>query len=381
MLALVALLIVYGSLYPWHFDFTRGHAAPLAILLHSWPRSWNRFLWRDAGVNVAIYAPFGAAAFRSLARRIGTGWSLPGAVLLGTTLSVAMELLQLYVPGRDCSLSDVACNTAGAALGALALAFWRREAERRPSGTEWRPRRRNTGAILLLACWVGFQWYPFFPSLGRTALRAAVSALFHGHRIQPVEVCAAAAEWFTVAVLLETLWPRIQWSWMALVMTACLLRLVVHSRVLTAEEVVGAGLALWIWLMSRPARRPVVASGLLAVAILLREFAPFRFVASPAPFWWIPFAASMSAERQAALIVLLRKMFDYGAVLWLFHRRGVAYRVSGPALAAILLVCEWTQRHIPGHVPETTDAVVAAVLAGILAVLERRDQKTWQYES
>lgn len=381
MLALVTLLIVYGSLYPWRFDFSRGHAGALWILLHAWPRVWNRFIWRDAGVNVAIYAPFGAAAFRSLARRMGAAWAMPAAVLLGAALSASMEMLQVYVPGRDCSLLDLATNTAGAAAGALAFAVWRADVERRPANGQWIPRRPYTGAILLLAFWAGFQWYPFFPSLGRTALGAAVSAVFHGHPIQPVEVFASAAEWFAAAVLLETCWPGIPWLWMALAMAGCMGRLLIHGRILAAGEVIGAALALWFWLMSRERRRPVLASGMLGVAILLREFAPFRFVHSPAPFWWIPLAASMTAERQAALIVLLRKLFDYGAVLWLFQRRGVPYRISGPALAAVLLLCEWAQRYIPGHTPESTDAVLAALMACLLAILERRDNRSWKYES
>ena len=38
LLLLVIALIVYGSLYPWHFDFDRSGANPLWVLLHAWPQ-------------------------------------------------------------------------------------------------------------------------------------------------------------------------------------------------------------------------------------------------------------------------------------------------------------------------------------------------------
>lgn len=379
MLALITLLIVYGSLYPWNFDFGRPHPSALWILLHSWPQVWNRFVWRDVGFNIVIYAPFGAAAFRSLTRRWGAAWALPAAVVAGAALSAAMELLQAYVPGRDCSLVDVMSNTVGTAAGAVAMALWRHETRRQPAGSGWAPHRRYTGALLLLAAWAGFQWYPLFPALHRATFIAAVNGIFHGHHFQWVEIWAGAAEWFAAAVMLETCWPEISWAWIALAVSGCVARLFIRGRSLTAEELLGAGLGLWCWLAVKERRRPVIASGMLGVAILLREFAPFQFRASPAPFWWIPFAASLSADRSAALIVLLRKSFDYGGVLWLFQRRGVPYWKSGPVLAGGLLVCEWAQRYIPGHTPETTDAVLGALLAGLLALFEKRDQKNLQY--
>jgi hypothetical protein len=65
-LLLVVALIVYGSLYPFAFDF--HHAAnPLTVLLHSWPEGFDRFVLRDAVINLLLYAPLGVAAFLALA--------------------------------------------------------------------------------------------------------------------------------------------------------------------------------------------------------------------------------------------------------------------------------------------------------------------------
>lgn len=370
MLAFVTLAIVYGSLYPWHFDFTRGHAGALWILLHSWPHRWNRFLVRDAGLNVLIYAPFGGAAFRSLGRRFGPVRAMPAAVLLGAALSIAMELLQVYVPGRDCSILDVIANTTGAAAGAIVLAVWRVQLE---PGV---PPRRDHAALLVVACWAGFQWFPFFPALGRTALAASIGALVRSPWYQPVEIWATTAEWFGAAILLEAWWPTVQDGWIPAFMAGCFARLLIHGRILTWPEVGGAAIALWLWLVSRKPRRIAIASGMLVVAVLLRELSPFHLTSHPGPFWWIPFAASMSADRQAAFIVLFRKVFDYGALLWLFRRRDVSYWISGPALAALLLGCEWIQRYLPHRTPDITDPVLILILAILLPAVTTRNYKS-----
>ena len=69
----------------------------------------------DAVLNVFLFMPLGLAlAYRGL--------DLLRAVPLGAALSIAIELAQLFIPGRDSSLGDVVTNTLGTAAGVLA---WR----------------------------------------------------------------------------------------------------------------------------------------------------------------------------------------------------------------------------------------------------------------
>jgi glycopeptide antibiotics resistance protein len=60
--------------------------------------------------NVLLFAPLGAG-LRLL------GLRLRHAAAAGCALSVAIEAVQLAIPGRTTSTADVLCNTAGAALG------------------------------------------------------------------------------------------------------------------------------------------------------------------------------------------------------------------------------------------------------------------------
>ena len=64
----------------------------------------------DVIINVILFVPFGAA--------LGVaGTRLLRVCLVGALFSGAIELAQLFVPGRDSSLSDVLSNTTGAAVG------------------------------------------------------------------------------------------------------------------------------------------------------------------------------------------------------------------------------------------------------------------------
>ena len=68
-LLLVVAFIVYGSLYPFHFDFGRTAANPLTVLLHAWPAKIDRFAWRDACMRAwhNIFPEYGLAAHKGYA--------------------------------------------------------------------------------------------------------------------------------------------------------------------------------------------------------------------------------------------------------------------------------------------------------------------------
>jgi glycopeptide antibiotics resistance protein len=65
--------------------------------------------------NIALFALPSAVLWWS-------GWPLRRTVAAGFTLSLAIELLQLAIPGRTTATADVLCNTAGAAVGWLVAA-------------------------------------------------------------------------------------------------------------------------------------------------------------------------------------------------------------------------------------------------------------------
>lgn len=68
--------------------------------------------------NVAVFIPLGAAATLALeSEPLKT--RLLTSIAIGTTLSAAIELLQLAIPSRVSGFDDWLLNTAGTCIGAL----------------------------------------------------------------------------------------------------------------------------------------------------------------------------------------------------------------------------------------------------------------------
>lgn len=85
-----------------------------------WPEHLNLSAVVDAVVNIAGFVPFGLGT--CLCLRLSTGWSISRCVamtiLAGVSVSLVIELLQVFLPTRDSSLVDVVTNILGTAIGA-----------------------------------------------------------------------------------------------------------------------------------------------------------------------------------------------------------------------------------------------------------------------
>jgi len=372
-LLLIVAVIAYGSLYPWNFEFTSAAGNPVRILLHGWSGEWSRYVLRDIILNVVIYMPLGLVAVLALRRRRSRSLAAAAAIAFGFLLSVSMELLQVYVPGRDSSLLDVLTNTLGTAAGAgCAICFEgriRRLMERRPG-------QFRAAATLLLLVWAVSELYPLFPEIGRAHLRQELTLLFRFRGFSVVETCANAAEWFAAGLALDALFARMRTFGLAIAMLCIPAQLFIAGRSLTVAEIAGASLALALWHFVRRDSRARCCAWMLGSAILLRQFQPFYFLAVPQPFSWIPFAATLESSRDAATAIITRKAFDYGALIWALRCTGEPFVRAGLAVAAALAVTEAIQTYLPGRSPEITDPLLALLMMVVLRAMSPSAGKT-----
>lgn len=149
---LYAALIVYASLYPFSGWRPAGHS-PFAFLIEPGPRWWTGF---DVGANLVGYLPLGLLVFGALVRSgRAPRAALAVAVLGGTLLSLALELLQNWLPQRVPSNVDLLLNALGSALGAAfgLLVHWRGGIERWQTLRERWFQARSAGGIALLLLW------------------------------------------------------------------------------------------------------------------------------------------------------------------------------------------------------------------------------------
>ena len=87
---------------------------------------------RDIVLNVLGFVPFGFLTFRSSQGTSPARWmqAVIISTLAGATLSLIIEVGQVWLPTRNSSLLDLFCNTAGTGIGAL-LADWISESRHR----------------------------------------------------------------------------------------------------------------------------------------------------------------------------------------------------------------------------------------------------------
>jgi VanZ family protein len=169
------LLALYASLYPFTgWRDTGSH--PLVFLEAAWPRYFTGF---DLAANALAYFPLGLLWVTALQRVLPQHIAFGIALLMGGGLSLGIEIVQNYLPSRVPSNLDVACNAAGALVGALAGLRW--GAALRDGGKlhAWRERRFLSGpagdiGLLLVGAWFLTQLNPETFLFGSGNLRGLI---------------------------------------------------------------------------------------------------------------------------------------------------------------------------------------------------------------
>ena len=324
----VAVLIAYGSLFPFRFHACASFLLSSPII----PRDRGDFL-----SNVLLYAPLGF-----FAARMWKG-SIAGATLLGTALSFVIEALQQCDSGRVPSLADVAANTAGALLGSLAAIYLHFEYE-----------------AVLIFCWIGSRLLPYLPSPHVAKYWAAIRAA--AAMPAPGEFLKYFALWLAASVLLER---RLLLA-IAVVIGG---RILIIDDALSSAEICGALLAAFVSYSMATRSRVVLASIAVALYVVANALEPFHFLSSARPFGWIPFLSFMEAPRETASRVFLEKSFLYGMLVWLPVRAGIRFGIAVALATTLVFALRLAQVYLPGRSAEITDALMVLMLAGTMKLM------------
>lgn len=372
----VLALIAYGSLYPWHFAAAVIPGNPVWLLLNSWPDSFDRFIFRDIVVNVALYVPAGFTGHLAL-RGFGKTWlSLAAPVAICSVFSASIEMIQLFVPSRETSTLDLLTNIAGSMAGVYLAVVVEEYRVRRPS---LKPQKQpDRAARALLACWVVWLLFPLFPVMGRAALAQKFRIFANTPVVEVVPFLSAAVAWFAAGNLMRAgaLGPARRLTAISVALVPAQFFIVDRQPVPAelAGAIAGAACFTLFWPMRnvhRIAYRRVQAWAFPGV-IVLRGLTPFRFLRAAAPFSWIPFSGFLDMDWQTGVQVIAEKFFWYGTAIWLIQAAGPRSRTAIGIVAGILLPIEIAQTHIPGHTAEITDPLLAIFAGLALTAIARR---------
>ncbi len=369
-----ALLIVYGSLYPFSGWLPAGNM--LAFLTAPWPRYIIR---SDIIINLLVYLPLGFLIARALRHRLRTGLAIIAACLLCLLLSLTMESLQALLPERVSSRLDLLLNGLGGLGGALLAGLVKNApGPLRKLATlrrEWfLPSRAMDLGLVALGLWALSQLSPLLLSLDTDSVRKGLLPLWTPGFPSPFSwlqlaayICAIAGLGLFASMLARA-GKNISLPFIVFVGAVLLTKIFVMGPYLSLETAIGAAMGMVLGLTLHRAGRLLRSS--LGAAFLLAGFAlaelepaPGAIFIFPQPFNWTPFRGQMHNLAGFSEILSLFWPFLALGCLAAFatkpSQRRLAAVLGGLLVLAFMFPLEWQQQTIAGRKGDITDILLA----------------------
>jgi VanZ family protein len=360
LLAVVTALIVYVSLYPFRFA---EHGPSLLEALRS--LRWARAGRGDMLNNLLLYLPFGFCAALVLEPRRGRAAGIVGAVALGASLSLSLELLQASVSIRVPSLRDLGLNAVGALGGAIFGSVFHLVTNR--ISPENPTRARSTlVAMWILGLWLLARLWPLVPDPGLGQLKRAVRPLL-SPQVEWLAVAGFFVGWLVVAQAVFHLGKRQRAVDVFLVVIAVVLvgRAFVAGSALDVAELAALALLLPVLVLlskledgMRSTLLAVLLGTWLAWAALRPLLAGADTVVAS-----VPDVHAMLLRNVPAPQALAHKAFSYVALGWLLAGAGVVPHVAAGITIVFVLLLTMLQLGAAGPTYGWVDLVIAG-LAG-----------------
>ncbi len=366
-----AALIVYSTLYPLN-----GWRVPAASIFSFLTDPIPEHLHRaDLLTNVLAYIPLGALiVWTSKPKR-----NAPAVIVtatMGGLLSLTMESLQMFLPGRTPSNVDLLANVAGTALGATIGCVLRPRSAFMLRLNAVRNRwfsgdRRADVALAAVLLWALSQLSPFVPSMDVSSIRQGLSPLWYAlndpSSISGLKTAEYALDIVGLALLTTVIAQsrrRVLRYFLAFAGIVLCLEPFIVKRQHSPEEILGltlAGIAATLMPRGKELRAR------LAILCIVAGFVIYEVTPKGGEthaFQWIPFAGHLD-NRILAFGSILEGLWPFVAISALvmlgfeFKRKAMIY--GGGALLLVVFALEWLQQQVPGRYADITTVILAAI--------------------
>ena len=364
LLAVVTGLIVYASLFPFRF-VEQGPSLLDALRSISWQRAGRG----DAFNNLLLYAPFGFCLALVLEPRAGRAGALTGALVLGVSLSLLLELLQASVPGRVSSLRDVTLNgagaLAGAAFGSAFHAITSRISPQNPTGA-----RSSFVALSIIVLWLLVRLWPLVPDPGLRQLKRAVRPLLTPH-VEWATLAGLFVGWLVVAQAVFHVGRKQRAVDIFLVVVASVLvgRVFVAGNALDVAELAAIALLLpALVLLSKleDSMRSTLIALVLGVWLAWAALRPL-LAGTDTVVATLPDLGEMMLRNVPAPPQLARKAFAYLSLAWLLAGAGIVAHVAAGITVLFVLLLTLLQLGAPVPAYGWVDLLLAVVAGWVVA--------------
>ncbi len=371
--ALVAIFVMYGSLYP--FDF----ASPAPNALNGLLSNWHLFHSRgDALGNIGLFVPWGVVSVLALAPRRGGIVATSIACALGFVLACVAQIGQLWVPARDPAAGDVVWNLVGCIIG-VAIGY-RLLAKRKTNGGAAPPALVGDA---LLGAWLLTEWLPLIPSLDVQLIKEHLKTIVAGPALNIGELAPQLAMTVLAGHLIRQRTERghpvrIFFAILALVVAG---KLIIIGAQASLSMLIGLALGAITWLtidrVPRQRQREILA-GLLLTGYTCAALSPFSFRDAAAGIVWLPFSAMLQGSMLANVQSLMADMVLFASILYVVQAAGGRPIAMSIILAMWVLGMESLQAFIETRTADITEPLLVLILGQVLAPALQQERRERQ---
>lgn len=360
LLLAVLLLVIYGSLFPFHYQHHDPGWADVSLLIQG---SEERHSLSDLIGNILLFVPYGLLmASPRMSGRAGRG------LAAGAALAVLVQYLQFWFPDRDPSGIDAVINVLGILLGMWLGHF---VSPRLLQGLASQHQQRPQFALLasgLMLLWLVDRWFPLVPTLDVQNFKNGLKPLLDWSELSGLDVLRHLAGWLVFLRLAR--YSLLQPLGISGRLLLCALLVAVEplflNNTIGPDNLTGLAIACLLapWLRSGPASLAIVMY-LLLMTICLTALMPFDFKWAGG-FGWVPFAGSLTGDPLTAVPPMVEKTYWYGSLVFMFRYLGVSHRSTCWSVGVLVLGLELLQQWLPGRTPEITDPLLVLALAWLM---------------
>ena len=366
------LLICYGSLYPFAWNFRQ----PQGLVL------FGHVSIVDVVENIILFAPLGwllALHYSGTPRRLNgfVFW-----LLFSLAVGAGLQWLQKYLP-RTPALVDVVFNMLGYVAGWAAGEMSSRQLVL-VFGRHPRLNAADRFASLMVVVWLVAELFPLIPTFAVSEVVDNVKSLWQQDPWQPRRMMLHMGMTMIGLTALARLAHSVAADRYVRRLAGLATLFVLGGKFVILGQAPGLAVVMGIvtgslaWAGVDRVREDRQWATLLVVGVgcyLLYAVWPLQWRGQPESMHWLPFASALSNTIESVITTVAFECLCFGAIIWGAVRGGALLPGLTFSTAVLAFACEWLQRYLPTRTPEITSALLAVGmgwLVGTLGELRRR---------
>ena len=362
----VCFLIAYGSFFPFDFQFNMEQFIQDLKNFFSFN---SRSGLSDMVSNFVLFLPFGFFGVKAF----GHLRYSPGIIFIsGILFAYGLQAMQIFIPERIPSLTDVLWNAAGCTAGDIG-ARWIKlptfQEEDKPHSACFFVQ------VGVSVCWIVSQLIPFVPSIDVGAIKGSLKPLLIYHKFSWSSCLAYIGCWLTAGSFASDAFrPRRPGLYFILTAGMVLgLQAIIVTRSVSASNFFGTILAmiLWVLFFNKPVMKTRTLLVVILTVIFINGFFPLQITASPGSFQFMPFHGFLSGNMLNNSITFFEKLFIYAGLVVLLRIFSQNHIISVSIACFWVLLIEVLQMFTLNHSPEITDPLLVVIIAVLIDRAER----------